>query len=153
MRTVWMFLRYPDGDIRAFPYARFKRIWHRQEPFPEFAGREACFVEVVVELTQRHAERALSVNWGKYRIQADGLLDQWYALQGAVQAMNAREARGKDPFTEAVIPVNALLAEILYQEGHKWSPTVADLEGLCAAVNARAKRALLTRDGMRLVVL
>ena len=43
-----------------------------------------------------------------------------------------------------------LVDEILVETAHRWEPTEADLDLLCEAVNRRAKRLFVTRNGREL---
>jgi hypothetical protein len=59
----------------------------------------------------------------------------------------------QDLFTESPPPIDELLAQIGLHVSLFWDPSEEDLEALCAAVNRRAKRALLTHDGRTVIPL
>lgn len=151
--AVWLFLQKPDGAFQAFPTARYGRFHDGQEPLPTLAGQEARFAEVVVELENRRATRVRRVVWPKHRLDTSGRWDpqsRQAGIRDAVESLGAPS--GADVLAgKATLSMDYLLAEIRYSTEHLWDPTEDNLTHFCAALNQRAKRALVTHRGTELI--
>ncbi len=147
--TLWRFLRSTDGSMQSFSRSRFERFYKREEKLPDYAGNQAVIVSLAVEMENRKPVRVIRVWWARYKIDRDGVWDEQHESEALSDAMKLIDARRKDLFAESPPPIEALLGEIAIHASRVWEPSQQDLEGLCAAVNQRAKGVFLAHDGRR----
>ena len=119
--TVWHFLREPDGRLSRVPSARWWRLWHGAERWPERAGQDLETLEVTLEVDHRVVIRLLRVLPVRLRVAADGRLDQEHHSRVAMRRLDTLFHEDRPP------SVTELIGQLEADANYFWEPTRAEL--------------------------
>jgi hypothetical protein len=121
-----------DDGIHRVPWARFWRIYNRQEAVQLFAGKSIRFIEAITTADEHGLERILRASYQKVNFDKDGLWDTGQKRDELWEAMHqALGGSGKSDWSE--------LYRLEDLKPFRWKPTRDVIERLSEIVRLKKK--------------
>lgn len=132
----------PNGELRRFSYARFRRLWDRDalDSLPENAGSHTDFAIVSVSTHERGPVKLKNLELIRLQLDASGRFGEEQHLRhlaaagGLVQAWHEDQSRQGD--ASSILPAANRFARKQHDREFSWEPSEAQWQALAAFIDA-----------------
>jgi hypothetical protein len=130
----WMFIFEEDGAMRHIPQRISIGLAIGSQKLPEYAGRRLRYANVIVSTENRRPAAIERIEGSYFSFDKRGGVQEGLA-RGAMGAMTTFEdALQEKAATGPVTSIAARIARKKWEREHRWTPSRADIDRICAVI-------------------